>query len=59
MLCWPGLEAVSGEAGVSAASACRGEGEEAAAPGPIRRNTEEKMEELEGEPPLCVSGDQA
>ncbi len=55
-LCWPGLETVSGEAGVSA-SACRGTGE--TEPGPsIRRNTEEKMEELVGEA-LCVSGEHA
>jgi hypothetical protein len=53
-LCWPGLETVSGEAGVSAASAyvvaC-------GVRSPIRRRTDEKMEALEGDPD-CVSGEQ-
>ncbi len=53
-LCWPGLETVSGEAGVSAASAC------VVACGvrsPIRRRTDEKMEELAEGDPDCVSGE--
>ena len=54
-LCCPGLETVSGEAGVSASSACDGA---CGVPPPlIRRSTEENMEELEGDPD-CVSGEQ-